>query len=157
MTDKIKPFTNEELAEYDRMYADIPDEHKHDTLMRLRETIRQRDAEIAELRKRCEAGETAKNSAYSERNKMVCFLTLIYPSHLKKHPESDIDWDRGWMNIVCVHSPMGQLTWHIHDSECQMFSHLEQFPDCEWDGHTTEEKYHRLMNVNTAAFLKEGK
>jgi len=92
-----------------------------------------------------------KNNAYSERNKLVQFLSLIYPAHMKRHPPEDVEWEDDWRNIVCIHSPMGQLTWHIHDSEAGMFGHLnvkpDPFADCEWDGHTTEEKYQRLLSI----------
>ncbi|MFH1740694.1 MAG: hypothetical protein ABIH23_16925 [bacterium] len=90
----------------------------------------------------------AKNVAYAERNKMVAALSFIFPSHMKRHPDSDTEWEDDWRNIVCIHGPAGQMTWHIHDSERYLFSHL--IPDqlglgaCEYDGHTTEQKYRRL-------------
>ena len=40
-----------------------------------------------------------------------------------------------------------QVSWHIHDSEREMFSHLE-VKDNNWDGHSTEEKYRRLSIIN---------
>jgi hypothetical protein len=92
-----------------------------------------------------------KNQAYSERNKLVAFLARLYPTHLKRHPEEDSGQEKEWMNIVCIHSPVGQLTWHIHDSEVGLFDFLEEkpklFTDCKWDGHTTEEKYARLAKL----------
>ncbi len=91
----------------------------------------------------------AKNMAYAERQKMVAALTYIFPSHMKRHPDSDTTWENDWRNIVCIHGPAGQMTWHIHDSECHLFGHLnhkpDPFADCEYDGHTTEEKYRRLF------------
>lgn len=48
---KARPFSEEELAQFDRIYADIPDEYKHDTLLRLRATITERDKQIEELKK----------------------------------------------------------------------------------------------------------
>jgi hypothetical protein len=92
-----------------------------------------------------------KNRAYLERDKLVAFLARLYPAHLKRHPEGDDGCGQDWMNVVCVHSPAGQLTWHVHDSEMKIFDFLDQnsglFADCEWDGHTTEEKYKRLANL----------
>ena len=91
-----------------------------------------------------------KDVAYSERNKMVCFISMLYPSHLKRHPDADTEWENDWRNIVCIHAPAGQLTWHIHDSETQGFSHLNIKPDpfelCVYDGHSPDEKYQRLFN-----------
>jgi hypothetical protein len=97
----------------------------------------------------------SKDAAYRERNQLVSFLTRMYPSHLKRHPDEDKDWEDEWRRIVCVHSPAGQLTWHIHDSELEQFSFLNRKPDpfalCVWDGHTTEEKYARLAQLPPAS------
>lgn len=46
--------------------------------------------------------------------------------------------------IVCIDSELtGQMSWHIHDLEIPMFSHLKWGANT-WDGHTTEQKYERL-------------
>ena len=107
----------------------------------------------SKAKKEWDALQLSKDQAYHERNMLVAFLCNLYPAHMKRHPKEDAEWENDWRNIVCVHSPMGQLTWHIHDSEAEMFSFLNQtpepFPDCEWDGHTTSEKYGRLLSVNT--------
>ncbi|MFZ3043714.1 MAG: hypothetical protein WA058_01225, partial [Minisyncoccia bacterium] len=98
-----------------------------------------------------------KDTAYRERNRLVLFLTRCYPSHRCSHPESDVSWERDWRNIICVHGPVGLMTWHIHDSELRMFEHLP-FGESDWDGHTTEEKYQRLyrcdMNSAAIGFLR---
>lgn len=92
----------------------------------------------------------AKDTAYSERNKLVHLLSSIYPSWLAAHPESDKDWDPDWRWIVFIQLPTGQCSWHIHISEATMFSHLRCGPvmpnEC-WDGHTTEEKYARVARA----------
>lgn len=94
---------------------------------------------------------TAKEEAYRERNQLVSFLARLYPSHFKQHPAEDKKWEDDWRTIVCIHSPAGQMTWHIHDSEHDLFGFLnvkpDPFPDCVWDGHTTPEKYYRLSNL----------
>lgn len=101
------------------------------------------------LRARIERLEETKNTAYAERQKMVQALTFIFPAHMKRHPDSDSEWEDDWRNIVCIHGPAGQMTWHIHDSEAHMFGHLNRkpdpFADCEYDDHTTPEKYDRLL------------
>lgn len=94
------------------------------------------EAEVADLRQR-------KDVAYDERNRMVAVLSKIWPAHLAQHPESDTTWERDWMTIVCIHSPMGQLTWHVHDDQRLLFAHLTM-SEGHWDGHSTEEKYARL-------------
>jgi len=93
-----------------------------------------------------------KDAAYHERNMLVAFVSRVHPSHRYKHPEADTAWDDDWRWIVCIHSPAGQLTWHIHDSEIDLFAHLacddKELPG-HWDGHTTTEKYERLRIMNT--------
>lgn len=105
--------------------------------------IKSSTAEIVELVRKLAI---SKNAAYTERNQLVGFISKIYPSHLAKHPASDTKWESDWRTIVCIHSPKGQLTWHIHDSERKYFFHLKEQPD-HWDGHTTEEKYKRLKRI----------
>lgn len=84
-----------------------------------------------------------KATAYTERNALVAALSKLWPSHLATHPADDAHWDPQWRTIICLHSPVGQLTWHVHDSERALFAHL--LPGMShWDGHTTDEKYARL-------------
>jgi len=80
-----------------------------------------------------------KHQAYNERNRLVAFISKLYPSHMTRHPP-DPEWDVEWLNIVCVHAPFGQLTWHIKLDELDLFSHLNMANN-DWDGTTTEEKY----------------
>lgn len=102
--------------------------------------------------------EKQKNQAYKERDMLVCALSKIYPAHLSRHPRSDKLWENDWRWIVCIHIPVirridnyifseeKQVTWHIHDSEKDMFSHLEREKN-HWDGHDTDEKYYRLERL----------
>jgi hypothetical protein len=85
----------------------------------------------------------SKDNAYAERNKLVQFVSKLFDSHLARHPDSDTTWENDWRWIVCIHAPFGQMTWHIHDSQYEMFKHLPERPG-DWDGHSTEEKYQRL-------------
>lgn len=89
---------------------------------------------------------TQKHAAYTERNQLVAFMSRLYPAHLSQHPESDKEWQDEWRWIVCIHSPAGQLTWHIHISEKKWFNHLKEKPD-HWDKHTTPQKYARLRRL----------
>lgn len=94
--------------------------------------------------------------AYRERNQLVAALSRIFPAHLARHPDEDTAWDDDWRWIVCVHINTGmekrfetvqsQATWHIHDSEINLFPHLDEAPN-DWDGHSTEEKYNRLRHI----------
>ena len=85
------------------------------------------------------------DQVYAERDRLVAALSKLLPSHLSRH-EGD-DWEDDWRNIVCIHLPAGQATWHIHDSELPWFSHLLE-RDGHWDGHSTAEKYERLAKLS---------
>jgi hypothetical protein len=85
-----------------------------------------------------------KDNAYRERDQLVAALSKLFPAHLARH--TDPDWEDDWRNIVCVHLPAGQATWHIHDRERLWFDHLAYAPS-HWDGHTTDEKYERLAKI----------
>ena len=102
------------------------------------------EAEVDRLRGMVEGHATVlrtQDEVYRERDALVAALSKLWPSHLAWH--GDPDWEDGWRNIVCVHSPVGQLTWHIQDDERPQFAHL-LVADEHWDGHTTTEKYARL-------------
>ena len=88
----------------------------------------------------------SKDEAYAERNKLVCVLSKLYPACLGRHEENDANWGKEWMNIVYIETPAGQASWHIHEDLLPIFAHLE-YKDVKWDGHTTEEKYERLLNI----------
>lgn len=101
-----------------------------------------------------------RNDVYAERDKLVQFLTHVYPSYLTEASDA-VD---GWRYVVVVDlqwneptvfgdarnqfgprykAQTQQASWHIPDHELSLFSHLEVKPN-NWDGHTTEEKYERL-------------
>ena len=95
-----------------------------------------------------------KDAAYAERNRLVAALSKCFPAHLCRHEGAE--WEDDWRNIVCVHLPTGQATWHVHDSEVDLFEHLPMSKS-HWDGHTTEEKYVRLaaLRPSVAEFIRE--
>jgi len=99
---------------------------------------------------------------YSERNRLVSALSKLFESHLCRHPNSDTSWEDNWRNIVCIHLPTGQATWHIHDDDLLLFAHLVQQDEVRgatpnhWDGHTTEEKYKRLAALKQLDQETEG-
>lgn len=88
---------------------------------------------------------SAKDSAYAERNKLVAAISRIWPASLERHPDSDEGWEDDWRWIVFVDGPGGQMSWHIHDTELALFDHLPRLAGRAWDGHSTEEKYARLL------------
>ena len=109
--------------------------------------------EIAVLNNQLSMQTAAKNNAYSERNKLVAALTKIYEfeSSIEDHELKEGEqWDEDWRKVVYINLPSGQASWHIHRSEEPMFAHL-QSKGVKWDGHTTEEKYQRLANIDVIA------
>jgi len=97
--------------------------------------------------------EEQKNNAYNERNRLVALLSKIFPSALGQHDPEDKELDQDWLNIVFITLPTGQCSWHIHDSELYLFSHLKLDKNIKWDGHSTDEKYKRIENY-TDIFYK---
>jgi hypothetical protein len=93
-----------------------------------------------------------KDDAYAERDKVIAALTKSFPSHLTRHKDMPGEsWDAEWLNVVCIHLPTGQATWHIHISELPWFAHLNGINlICHgYDGYTTAEKYQRLFDLPT--------
>lgn len=98
--------------------------------------------------------ESAKNQAYTERNQLVEALAeLAYAwdrdaAWLAEHSGDAEGWDPEWRMIVFIDLGTGQMSWHIHVSEIPNFTFLPVRHDRPWDGHTTEEKYQRLLRVD---------
>ena len=111
--------------------------------------------EMAEYQQLALKERAAKDQAYKERNLLLSLITKVIPcdSWLERHPDADTTWENDWRWIVFIELPTGQASWHIHDSELPLFKHLGrrvyQVPGEKpsWDGHTTEEKYQRVMDV----------
>lgn len=86
--------------------------------------------------------ESSASVLYTERNTLVAFLARQFTSGLRK---TEIEgWDPEWHGCVFIDSPEGQLSWHYHDSDAHLFAGLPPY-EKPWDGHTTAEKYTRLM------------
>lgn len=97
--------------------------------------------------------EQAKNDAYTERNNVIALMlrmadALRMNTYMMHHDGAD--WEDDWRTIVAVDLPEGQCTWHIHDSEVLKFDWLERLHNC-WDGHSTEEKYRRVLSSRLKA------
>ncbi len=123
-----------------------------------------REATLLECKK-------SKDDAYHERDMLVCALSKLFPSYLARHSEEDKEWENDWRWIVyiniptkvkvvsgdqCNHVPQSkwfetkneQVSWHIHDSEREMFNHLE-VKENNWDEHNTQRKYERLQALSS--------
>ena len=86
------------------------------------------------------------NAAYRERSALVAGLIRVggFRAEVVMAPDTE-----GWW-IVYVETPAGQLSWHIAPDDMDLFS---DWPvafgsrPSPWDGHTTEEKYERLVRL----------
>lgn len=82
-----------------------------------------------------------KISIYRERAHLVAFLTTLYPSVGSYNDPEEPEYC-----VVYVESPVGQMSWHIHPDDMDLFEGLRIVQSHNWDGHTTEEKYRKLQN-----------
>ena len=117
----------------------------------VREEMRAVTAERDQLRAASGQLMSAKDSAYTERNRCVAAIARLalangWRAGLGSHQGDDLTWDPEWRTIVFIDLPAGQVSWHLHDSEVALFEGLPPYPGF-WDGHTTEEKYARLAEV----------
>lgn len=86
------------------------------------------------------------DGVYRERAHLVAHLAALYPSVIGYNDPAE----PGWL-VVYVKTPEGQLSWHISESDADLFGHVTfgnlVTPQVTWDGHTTDEKYARLRRL----------
>lgn len=87
------------------------------------------------------AAGAATMSIYRERAHLVAFLTTLYPSVGAYNDPEEPEY-----LVVYVESPVGQMSWHIHPDDTDLFEGLRIVDSHPWDGHSTEEKYRKLQN-----------
>ena len=85
--------------------------------------------------------EHVKDGAYLERNQVVAALSKLFPAGTKR--TAIAGWSDDWHGCVYIDLPTGQVSWHYHDSQADLFAHLPAYHGA-WDGHDTEDKYRRL-------------
>ena len=65
------------------------------------------------------------DEVYRERNAVVAALAKLFPSGLKR---TDIEgWDPEWHNCVYINLPTGQVSWHFHDNDADLFAGLPPY------------------------------
>lgn len=96
---------------------------------------------VAELQREIERVTERKDGAYLERNQVVQALSKCFPAGVARTAIEG--WSEDWHGCVYIDLPTGQVSWHFHDSQANLFEHLPPYTK-PWDGHTTEEKYERL-------------
>lgn len=80
------------------------------------------------------------NMVYWERNRLVALLARFFPAGIK----IDQNAKEGFQNAIYLETPRGQMSWHIPDDQMVQFAGLPEMV-VEWDGHTNEEKYRRML------------
>lgn len=104
----------------------------------------QRQIQVLEIEVRL--AQAQKDAAYVERNRVVAGLAALAVKlgYRAGTTYTDIPgWDNEWHGAVFIDLPTGQVSWHYHQDDHQLFAFLPDYPD-KWDGHDTPEKYRRL-------------
>lgn len=92
------------------------------------------------------------DAVYRERDILAALAAKLaqrlgYPAWTAEHDlAADPTWEPEWRDIVFFRLPTGQCSWHLkvgEKAECG----LNSLPVAvePWDGHTTEEKYARIL------------
>ena len=104
-------------------------------------TFRARETDTAT--KRMEAARRHRREKIDELLLLVSILSQHWPgSHLEPAATRQTE---AWRWIVCLHSPAGQLCWHINEEELTLFDHLERTNTHHWDGHRRDDKIARML------------
>jgi hypothetical protein len=118
--------------------------------------IAEQAAELAALRADADDNANAlakaqqeKDGAYLERNRVVAALAQCFPSGTRRTAIEG--WSDDWHGCVFIDLPTGQASWHYHDSHAYLFADLPPYTK-PWDGHTTEEKYARMLTLPLTDF-----
>lgn len=91
--------------------------------------------------------EKTVDAAYYERNVLVSVLSKLYVSY--QHPTEIDGWEKEWHNCVYIELPTGQVSYHYHDRDAELFAHVERHPVL-WDQHTKDDVHARWLALNPA-------
>lgn len=87
------------------------------------------------------------DAAYLERNQVVVGLAALA---LRLGYQAGVaqtaipGWEPEWHGCVYVDLPTGQVSWHFHQDNADLFAFLPPYAG-SWDGHDTPEKYRRIL------------
>ena len=76
---------------------------------------------------------------YAERDLLVAVLARLWPSHMMYHTHSVKS-----RIVVCLHSPVGKLTWSVPDEKLDWYREHVEFGENDFDGCRTSAKRARL-------------
>ena len=105
--------------------------------------------EMERQRERLTSVEAERDGAYGERNRVVAWaarMALALGFDVTVTKTAIHGWDTAWHNCIYVQTPEGQVSWHFHDQEVDVFA---DFPRgaVAWDGHSTPQKYDRVRTA----------
>jgi hypothetical protein len=87
-------------------------------------------------------------SLYRERAALLALIADGYPSWIGYTDPSTPEW-----MVLTIVLPTGQACWHIAPDDTHLFHHVRQATasDPAWDGHSTDEKYRRILEMTNYA------
>lgn len=101
---------------------------------------------LVEVTKERDDYKKRKDEAYTERNRVVVAfakLAMVLGWSVAVTRTAIPGWSEDWHGCIFIDTPQGQVSWHFHDSQADLFKALPHRP-ATWDGHTTLAKYERL-------------
>ena len=79
-----------------------------------------------------------------QRNDLLLWVSQYAPAHLSKSLEGD-PAPRGWRQIICFHTCVGRIQYHIQDKYVEMFN--LSWEDNDWDGSFPKDRKERLYKL----------
>jgi hypothetical protein len=87
--------------------------------------------------------EHARERRYqAERDACYAVFSKLWPSHITPAEQNSLIHSE----IVCIHSPAGQLAIGLPADRAHLFAHLERTAS-DWDGHSAAERVGRLRRL----------
>ena len=90
------------------------------------------------------------DSAYNERDILVSVLAKLFKkySSVEEVDPQTVNYDPEFKYIVYIDLPGGnQFSWHLKNEEIELFDDIEKNKGTIWDGHTSNEKYDKLLSL----------
>lgn len=145
---ELLPNDNDHVRISVRTFRDLAAEADELLFVRELRTTEARTANRAAdaLQQQAESASTQRDTAYTERARLVAYLAALYPSRITAADSPE--WP-----VVTVLTPAGQMTWHIARADAHLFAHVPTDADPThtrqgdlwiWDGHSTTTKHERL-------------
>lgn len=82
---------------------------------------------------------------YRDRSHILALLALHYSGHIAFSDPSTPTWP-----VLTLETPHGQMSWHIHPDQLELFGHVRRADDrlaaAAYDGHSTETKHDRIRS-----------